>query len=135
MLVTQVKSTGLRSSGRVGFLKIESGKAGTDRMGVMNPGQQEKEEEGSWSCVRPFPVGLQHTSCHLVLIIVAGTFGIINLELRNKPREGVWLAQLCGTLWQIGLQPSLSGISLLSSTVEGVGHGRNWGYLRQNGNR
>jgi len=81
------------------------------------------------------PCGIATHQLSLVLITVAGTFGIVNLEPRNKPRGGVWLAQLCGTLWQIGLQPSLSGTSLLSSTVEGVGHGRNWGYLRQNGNR
>lgn len=70
----------------------------------------------------------------LVVITVAGAFGIINLEARNKCKEGVWLAQrhtaVCHTVWQIGIQPSLSGISLLSPTMEGVEPGRDWGYLR-----
>lgn len=47
-LVTQVKSTRLQSSGRVSFLKVESGKVGTDRVRVMSPGMK---EEGS--CARP----------------------------------------------------------------------------------
>jgi hypothetical protein len=59
-LVTQVKSTRLQSSRRAGFLKVESGEVGTDRMGVMSPGMAGEGGRGLVMCQPPSCVIATH---------------------------------------------------------------------------
>lgn len=93
---------------------------GTDRVEMMSSGMAGGGREEP-ACVRPLLVGLQHMSCHLLLITVLEAFGTVTPQAGGEGTSPgrvcglLRVTQLCGTEGRIRTQHCLPRLGSLCS--------------------